>query len=147
MIILRLYIAFKGKGNSSNKLVSNLDCDKLFLTNSLSGIKRDIDKIETSYSEIFMFGLDKKLKGTVRIEKCAEIDNILLTSLLDLEKYKENLCKAGLNAEICCSKEKSLCNYAFWYALKKFNLSVAFFHIPSISYIDNTFICKIKSSI
>ena len=36
------YVAFKGNGNSSNKIVRNLNGDKLFLTNSYGGLKNDI---------------------------------------------------------------------------------------------------------
>lgn len=54
-----LYVAFKGNGNSANKTVKNLDGDKLFLTNSYSGLKKDIDNINNNYDLVYMFGLDK----------------------------------------------------------------------------------------
>ncbi len=63
-----LYVAFKGNGNSSNKIVRSLSGDKLFLTNSYSGLKKDIDNISGTYDLVYMFGLDKKLKGNIRID-------------------------------------------------------------------------------
>ena len=44
-----LYVAFKGNGNSSNKIVRSLSGDKLFLTNSYSGLKKDIENISGIY--------------------------------------------------------------------------------------------------
>ena len=38
-----LYVGFKGKNNTSFQLVSALDGERLFLTNSFSGIERDIE--------------------------------------------------------------------------------------------------------
>lgn len=37
-----LYTGFKGKNNSSYQLVSNISGEKLFLTNSFEGLKKDI---------------------------------------------------------------------------------------------------------
>lgn len=44
-----LYAAFKGNGNSANKIVRGLDGDKLFLTNSYGGLKKDIDNVNDTY--------------------------------------------------------------------------------------------------
>lgn len=44
-----LYAAFKGNGNSANKIVRSLDGDKLFLTNSYGGLKKDIDNVNDTY--------------------------------------------------------------------------------------------------
>ena len=38
-----LYVGFKGKNNSSFKLVDSMKEDHLFLTNSFEGVYRDID--------------------------------------------------------------------------------------------------------
>ena len=38
-----LYVGFKGKNNSSFKLVDSMKGDHLFLTNSFEGVYRDID--------------------------------------------------------------------------------------------------------
>lgn len=81
---MRLYVAFKGIGNSSNRIVSSIEGDKVFLTNSFGGLKKDIDEIDLPYDEIYMFGLDKKLKGAVKIERCAKKDGVILYSQLDM---------------------------------------------------------------
>lgn len=44
-----LFTAFKGNGNSANKIVRSLDGDKLFLTNSYDGLRKDIDNINDIY--------------------------------------------------------------------------------------------------
>ena len=68
-----LYVGFKGIHNSSNKLVQNLQGEKYFLTNSFEGLKRDIENLVGEYEQVYMFGLDKALKDSVRIEKmCRE---------------------------------------------------------------------------
>lgn len=69
-----LYVAFKGKGNSSNRIVRNFSGDKLFLA-------------------------------------------------------------------------KYLCNEAYWYMLNKYDNRVVFFHVPSIKYITEEYIEKIKNAI
>lgn len=103
-----LYVAFKGNGNSANKVVRSLDGDKLFLTNTHSGLKNDIDNINDPYDFVYMFGLDKRLKGDVRIDRVAQRGD---TSV------------------------QSLCNEAYWYMLRKFNGHMVFFHVPSMKYI------------
>lgn len=40
-----LFTAFKGKNNTSYKLVISLNCNALYLTNSFIGLKRDIELI------------------------------------------------------------------------------------------------------
>ncbi len=85
----RLYVGFKGKGNSSNKIVSSIIGEKLFLTNSFDGLKRDIENISKSYESIYMFGLDKSLKGTVRIESAASCKyDIHLVPIFPLVHHK-----------------------------------------------------------
>ena len=66
-----LFIGFKGKNNTSAMLVRQLSKDSLLLTNSFAGLERDILSIAEVYNSICMFGVDKSLNGTVRIEQCA----------------------------------------------------------------------------
>ena len=56
-----LYTGFKGKNNTSYQLAEQFHGSKLFLTNSFSGIKKDIDNIQETYDMVFMFGVDKTL--------------------------------------------------------------------------------------
>ncbi len=88
-----LYVAFKGNGNSGNKIVRNLSGDKLFLTNSYSGLKRDIDQINGTYDFVYMFGLDKALNGNVRIECAAQRGDVCLYSDLDFHSIAMKLNK------------------------------------------------------
>ncbi|MCH5269223.1 MAG: hypothetical protein J1E83_00585 [Lachnospiraceae bacterium] len=142
-----LYVAFKGNGNSSNRIVSNLIGDKLFLTNSYAGLKKDIDSINDTYDLVYMFGLDKTLKGDIRIDSVAEKDDVRLCSDIDLDTIIKNLDKNGISAKIGYVPTKYLCNEAFWYMLKKYNHHVVFFHVPSIRYIDEAFIESLKRTL
>lgn len=142
-----LYVGFKGKGNSSNKLVSSLVGDKLFLTNSYTGLKKDIDRIEDTYDLVYMFGLDKSLKGNIRIDTSAEKDGVRLYSDIDTNAVISEFHKKGIQAETGYTPTRYLCNEAYWYMLKKYDSRVLFFHVPSIKYITKEFIEKIKSAL
>lgn len=140
-----LYVAFKGDGNSSNKIVRNLNGDKLFLTNSYSGLKQDIDQINDSYDLVYMFGLDKTLKGDVRIESAAQRGDECFYSDLDFHSIAMRLNTSGIMTDIGNTPIQSLCNEAYWYMLKKFDCHVLFFHVPSIKYITEEFIEKVRT--
>ena len=86
-----LYVGFKGIHNSSNKLVRNLQGEKYFLTNSFEGLKRDIENLVGEYEQVYMFGLDKALKDSVRIEKCAEKDGERIYTQMLLSGIEECL--------------------------------------------------------
>ena len=147
MIVINLSVAFKGIGNSSNKLVSTFDGDKLFLTNSYGGLQRDIAEIHQNYEVVYMFGLDKKLKGSIRIERCAIRDCEIISSELDLDAFTCSLNDTGLIANIGAHPRQSLCNDAYWHMLKKFNGRVVFFHIPSVKYLTEDFIANITKAL
>lgn len=140
-----LYVAFKGNGNSSNKIVSSLSGDKLFLTNSYIRLKKDIDNINGTYDLVYMFGLDKKLKGNVRIDCVAQRGDVRLYSDMDCASVAMNLNKNGITANIGNTPTQYLCNEAYWYMLRKYNCHAMFFHVPSIKYITETFIEKIRA--
>ena len=80
-----LYIGFKGKNNASSILVKNISDDSYLLTNSFSGLQRDIESINVNYDYVVLFGIDKSLKDTVRIEKAAEKETKEF-SVLNIEK-------------------------------------------------------------
>ena len=142
-----LYVAFKGKGNSSNRIVSNFTGDKLFLTNSYIGLKRDIDSINDTYDLVYMFGLDKQLREDIRIDSVAVKDGVRLCSDIDLDAIKAKLNQHGIAANIGRSPTKYLCNEAYWYMLNKYDNRVVFFHVPSIRYVTEEYIEKIKNAI
>lgn len=140
MFVLDLYVAFKGAGNSSHKLVSSLGGETLFLTNSFTGLEKDIANLQGDYDVIYMFGLDKTLKGKVRIEKHAVQNHKVVFSKLDLGTLVMKLNKNGVKAELGSNPKQTLCNEAYWHMLQKYDGRVVFFHVPSIRYIDENFI-------
>lgn len=142
-----LYVAFKGKGNSSNKIVSSFDGDKLFLTNSYMGLKRDIDSIHDTYDLVYIFGLDKQLRGDIRIDSVAAKDGVRLCSDIDLDVITTNLNENGIAVSISTTPTKYLCNEAYWYMLNKYDNRVVFFHVPSIGYITEEYIANIRNAI
>ena len=140
-----LYVAFKGNGNSGNKIVRSFSGDKLFLTNSFNGLKKDIDNINGTYDLVYMFGLDKGLKGNIRIDCVARRGDVCLYSDADYNSIAMNLSQNGILTNIGNTPTQYLCNEAYWYMLRKFNCHVIFFHVPSIKYITGNFIEKIRS--
>lgn len=141
-----LYVAFKGNGNSSNKIVRSLNGDKLFLTNSYDGLKKDIDNISGTYDLVYMFGLDKGLKGNVRVECVAQRGDKCLYSDVDINSIAMKLNQSGITANIGNTPTQSLCNEAYWYMLRKYNCHAVFFHVPSIKYITERFIERVQKS-
>lgn len=140
-----LYAAFKGNGNSANKIVRSIDGDKLFLTNSYGGLKKDIDNVNDTYDLVYMFGLDKALKGNVRVESTARKDDVCLYSDVDFHSIATELNQSGIMTQIGNTPMQSLCNEAYWHMLKKYNCHVLFFHVPSIKYITEDFIRKVSA--
>ena len=101
-----LYTGFKGKNNASCQLLSRITGDKLFLTNSFAGLKRDIISISGKYDLAIMFGLDKNLKNSIRVETVAEYDGCRMTTELDVKKMIEFLEMEGLKCAISCIPTK-----------------------------------------
>lgn len=139
-----LVIGFKGMNNSSKMLVEQLSSDHVLLTNSFSGLKRDIDSISTDYESVLLFGADKILTSTVRIEKCAGKDGEKIDSVIELKKVAESLEKSGIESYISEEPTAYLCNEAYWYLLKKYSGSVVLIHIPTIKHITNDFVENMK---
>ena len=142
-----LYVGFKGKNNASYKLVSQLNGNKLFLTNSFAGLSRDIQKLKSDYSAVYMFGIDKNLTDFVRIESCAEQDDCFMTSNLPLEDIAEKLRANGVKSCISDTPTKYLCNDAYYRMLERLNGNAVFIHIPSIKHISDELIEAISRSI
>lgn len=142
-----LYVAFKGNGNSGNKIVRSLSGDKVFLTNSYIGLKKDIDNINSTYDLVYMFGLDKELQGNIRIDCVAGRGDEYLCSDLDFNSIAAKLNKNGIVTNISNLPTHYLCNEAYWYMLRKFNGHVVFFHVPSIKYITEDFIEKVRTAL
>ena len=139
----KLYIGFKGKNNASCILAQAISESHYLLTNSFGGLKKDIEMLDNSYDCIVMFGIDKNLKNSVRIEQTAEKDTVE-SSVLDLEKTSECLNFNGVKNYICSEPTHYLCNEAYWFILHKFKGKAVFIHIPSKKYINDIFIEKVK---
>ena len=76
-----LFIGFKGKNNTSSALAKSISADSYLLTNSFAGLKRDIDLLSTSCSCVILFGIDKDLIHTVRIESIAKKETEIVSAL------------------------------------------------------------------
>lgn len=127
-----LYIGFKGKNNSSSILVNSLSSQGCLLTNSFAGLKKDIDNLSGDYDEVYLFGVDKTLTDSFRIEQCADRENIRLTTVLDLKVISERLSAAGIKSTLSDNPTHFLCNEAYWYLLEKYRGRAVLIHIPTI---------------
>ncbi len=132
-----LYTAFKGRNNSSFCLVERINGEKLFLTNSFEGLKKDIYEIEKKYSAVYMFGLDKRLKDSVRIEPCAEKDGETICTAFNTAEIIDKLKKEGVKCKLAENPTHYLCNEAYYYMLKKVCRRALFIHIPPLKYFSN----------
>lgn len=126
-----LYIGFKGQRNSSCQLVSSMPGDKYFLTNSFTGVKKDIDCIQGSYDAVCLFGLGKTLIDSIRIELFAEADGHILHTNADIASLSRKL--DGLGIQYAASEKPThfLCNEAYCCLLQRMTCPVLLIHIPS----------------
>ena len=143
----RLYIGFKGKSNASSTLVERLSEFPYLLTNSFGGVKRDIEYLADYYNSVLMFGVDKNLKNSVRIERVAEREGIRLYSELDLEDISKRLTTAGVRNSISDTPTHYLCNEAYWFSLQKYKGKAVFIHIPTAKNADGCFLEKMKEAL
>lgn len=128
-----LFVGFRGKNNTSSQLVSLLPTPhKKLLTNSFSGLYKDIERIQTEkYASVIMFGIDKGLKDCVRIEQIAAYNGEWKHSSYHIAGLTERLTTVDILYEVSSIPTKYLCNAAYFYMLNKCSDSV-FIHIPSL---------------
>lgn len=138
-----LYTGFKGVHNSSYKLVNAIDGERLFLTNSFRGLERDIVNICQKYDAVCMFGLDKNLKNSIRIEKCAEKDGKLLWTTLNVEKLSKKVIQKNIEYLLTDKPTQYLCNEAYFCMLEKVKGNAIFIHIPSVNNMTDELMNKI----
>lgn len=143
----RLYIGFKGKNNASSTLVRYLSKNPYLLTNSFGGVKQDIENLANYYDCALMFGVDKNLKNSVKIERVAEREGICLLSDLDLDDISKCLNEAGVKNCISNTPTHYLCNEAYWFSLQKFKGKAVFIHIPTIKNMGDDFFEKMREVI
>lgn len=131
-----LMVGFKGKNNSSAVLVSALSSRHVLLTNSFEGLRKDIENMPVEHDGALLFGVDKDLVDSVRIERVAGKDGMSHTSKLDLEGLAERFSSAGIRATLSAEPTKYLCNEAYWYLLEKYDGNAALIHVPTIKHLD-----------
>ena len=139
-----LFVGFKGKNNASGMLAEQIAPDPLLLTNSFAGLRRDIDSVPNEYDYVVMFGVDKTLTDSVRIDKSASLNGLTKATAINLHGIKEKLADRGLSAEISEIPTAYLCNEAYWHMLEKFSGRAVFIHIPTIKNVDECFVGKMK---
>ena len=142
-----LLIGFKGKNNLSGELVKAPGRDYCLLTNSFGGVKKNIDAIDAAYDSVVLFGVDKNLAGTVRIERTAEKDGIRCSSKLNLERMTDGFREAGLEAKVSETPTAYLCNEAYWHLLRKFSGRAVLIHIPTMKNADEFFTVKVQRAL
>lgn len=131
-----LCIGFKGKNNSSAILVCAMSPQGVLLTNSFEGLKKDIERLPAGHDGALLFGVDKDLVDSVRIERMAGKDGMSRTSKLDLEGLAERFSSAGIRATISSKPTEYLCNEAYWHLLEKYDGNAALIHVPTIKHLD-----------
>lgn len=138
-----LYTGFKGKNNSSYQLVSNISGEKLFLTNSFEGLKKDIVNVKDSYDLVVMFGLDTSLKDAVRIERVTELEGVEIVTEIDCDKICGCLTANGVGCAVSNIPTQYLCNVAYFHMLQKVSGKAVFIHVPSTKNMSEGLIEKI----
>ena len=125
-----LYVGFKGAHNTSYQLVSSFPRERLYLTNSFSGLAWDIEALEENYDAAIMFGIDKSLSTSLRVERCAELHGELLTTKLYADQLARGFRENGISCDISDTPTHYLCNDAYFKMLRKTNGKAIFIHIP-----------------
>ena len=139
-----LCIGFKGTHNPSSHLVTALPGDTLLLTNSIPGLTQDIAGINRGYDAVYLFGIDKTLNGTVRVETCAQVCGHTLTTALDPTPICATLAAQGLPAAISHIPTHYLCNEAYYQLLLKFQGNALLIHIPGLRHMTEETLNKLR---
>lgn len=126
-----LYAGFRGERNSSFRLVSRLPGERCFLTNSFPGLERDIARIRDEYGAVYLFGLDKTLRESVRIEPCAAGEDGVLYTTADLSALARRLDRWNIPCSTAARPTRYLCNRAYYRLLEQMSCPVVLLHIPS----------------
>lgn len=143
-----LLTAFKGVHNSSYRIVQKFEHDKLYLTNSYNGIDRDVSGFDfIGYNAVIMFGLDKNLKDSIRIEPQAVLDNTVQNTIYDVVRVKDILGSLGVDAVIAKRPTAYLCNRAYYKVLEIMRGRALFIHIPPERYLKEEMKTNIQKAI
>ena len=139
----KIHIGFKGKNNASCILVKSISADSCLLTNSFAGLKRDIEALNPSYDSAILFGIDKTLTDSIRIEMVAEKETQEF-SVFNLEGISAQLGSVGISYCLSDKPTHYLCNDAYWYLLRKYHGKAVLIHIPSIKNMNENLIAGLK---
>ncbi len=142
-----LFVGFRGQNNASCALVQAVSPFHFLLTNSFSGLKKDIDGIKADHTAVYLFGVDKNLRNSLRIETAAEKDNVRISSCLDTDVLRKKLEISGIGVQLSQKPTEYLCNEAYWWLLRKFGGNAVLIHIPSIKHFDESWIGKIRQAL
>ena len=137
-----LFTAFKGNNNTSYQLVSRINKNSFYLTNSFVGLEKDISSIDRDYDTVYMFGIDKNLVDKIRVETCAEYNGEYISTRFDLTDLKEKFKNYNVGFSISTKPTHYLCNAAYYYMLKR-NLNTIFIHIPSFKGMNDDLMNKL----
>ena len=132
-----LFVAFKGNNNTSFHLVSRLNERALFLTNSFTGLEKDITSFDCDFDTVYMFGIDKNLVNEIRIDLCAYYNCEHICTDFNLLPLERKLIESNISYSFSNIPTKYLCNAAYYHMLKK-NLNTVFIHIPSLRGMNET---------
>ena len=139
-----LFVGFRGKNNASATLVKALSEQNWLLTNSVAGLREDIDGLPSDYDEVWLFGVDKNLVDSIRIEQVAEKDGIQRYSKLAEESLVERLSSTGVKVAVSSTPTRYLCNEAYWHLLGKYAGNAVLIHIPTIKHFNEEWFSKMK---
>ena len=139
-----LFVGFRGKNNASATLVKALSEQNWLLTNSFAGLREDIDGLPSDYDEVWLFGVDKNLVDSIRIEQVAEKDGIQRYSKLAEESLVERLSSTGVKVAVSSTPTRYLCNEAYWHLLGKYAGNAVLIHIPTIKHFNEEWFSKMK---
>lgn len=126
-----LFTAFKGIHNTSFQLIDQLGANSVLLTNSYQGLEKDISSIDSNYSTVYMFGVDKTLVDKIRIETCANYNEETVYTDFDILYIEKKLSSNEIPYTVSDKPTHYLCNAAYYHMLKKIPNTV-FIHIPSL---------------
>lgn len=141
-----LYTAFKGKHNTSFQLVSAMKKDTRFLTNSFSGLRKDIASVSEHFDAVIMFGVDKELSGQIRVETCAEYHGESLCTAFNIAELERKCAEQLIPYTVSHHPTAYLCNAAYYHMLKKIP-STVFVHIPSAKGMRDSFMQKLRDAL
>ena len=102
----------------------------MFLTNSFAGLARDIGALEEDYDAVIMFGIDKTLSTSLRVERRAELHGEILETKLYADQLARGFRENRIPCDISDAPTHYLCNDAYFRMLRKTDGKAVFVHIP-----------------